>query len=484
MPRRFRREISERILSSGQVLTRIELDEVRTEARSFIRAGITAVAVCFLHSYRNPEHEQAVGRLLAAEFPQLSVSLSCDVVAELREYERVSTTTANAFVQPLVDRYLRSLEDQLAANGFAGRLSLMLSSGGLATPEIARRFPIRLLESGPAGGALATALIGRKLKRPDLISFDMGGTTAKTALIHDYKAQIAPMMEVARVHRFKKGSGIPVRAPVVEMIEIGAGGGSIARLDEVGLLKVGPESAGAEPGPACYGLGGQSPTVTDANLALGYLDPGFFLGGRMTLDATAGQAALDRLGKTLGLDAAATAWGIYAIVCENMAAAARAHIVEKGRDPRDFAMAAFGGAGPAHAAKIARIIGVREVLIPPASGAASAIGFLAAPAGFETVRSAVMIVEENIDLAALNDLLRDIETEAHAHLRNANIPPGEETVMRSADMRLRGQIHEISIPLPRGPLDENSIVDIRASFIRIYESLYRAVHAAYRLSKP
>lgn len=475
VPRRFRREVKERILSTGQVLTALDLDEVRRSVRALRSAGVTAIAVCFLHSYRNPEHELAVGRLLSTEFPELAVSLSCEVVAEVREYERACTTVANAFVQPLMNRYLETLERRLAAGGFKGRLSLMLSSGGLVTPDVARRLPIRLLESGPAGGALSTTLLARQLGCPELISFDMGGTTAKTALIGDYKAHVASMMEVARVHRFKKGSGIPVRAPVVEMIEIGAGGGSIAHLDEVGLLKVGPRSAAADPGPACYGLGGQEATVTDANLALGYLDPGFFLGGRMRLDVEAARTVLEKLGKPLGLNAAATAWGVYNIVCENMAASARSHIVEKGRDPRSFSMAAFGGAGPAHAALIARIIGVEEVLIPPASGAASAIGFLAAPASFETVRSAVLAIQEDIDLSAVNQLLAELEHEARAQLREAVSEEHPESVARFAEMRLRGQIHEIQVPLPPGPLTASSLGQLRSDFARVYEALYRAV---------
>ncbi|RQV70323.1 methylhydantoinase [Burkholderia cenocepacia] len=475
VPRRFRREIDERISGAGRVLTALDKDMVCREAEALLKQGIEAIAVCYLHSYNNPEHELETGRLLTETFPELAVSLSCEVAPEVREYERVCTTTANAFVQPLMNRYLRSMQDKFAERGFTGRLSLMLSSGGLATPEVARRFPIRLLESGPAGGALATALVGRKLERPDLIAFDMGGTTAKAALIQNGGITVAPMMEVARVDRFKKGSGIPVRSPVVEMIEIGAGGGSIARLDEVGLIKVGPESASASPGPACYGLGGTLPTVTDANLALGYLNPGFFCGGRIELKLDAAQTALATLGAPLDLDAAQTAWGVYTIVCENMAAAARAHIVEKGRDPRGFAMAAFGGAGPAHAAKVARIIGVKEVLIPPASGAASAVGFLVAPPGFETVRSSVVTLDAATDVEALNTLLDEIERDARDNLRDANIVPGTETVTRSADMRLRGQLREIAVPLPAGRIDPAALDEIRASFREVYEALYRAV---------
>ena len=263
----------------------------------------------------------------------------------------------------------------------------MHSAGGLVAPAAARKFPIRLLESGPAGGGLATALFGKLAGQDSVISFDMGGTTAKACLVEDGRIEVASMMEAARVHRFKRGSGLPIKAPVIDMIEIGAGGGSIAGIDEVGLLRVGPRSAGADPGPACYGRGGTEATVTDANLVLGFYDPAFFLGGRMTLDRTAALKAVGRLGEEIGLSAVEAAYGIHKVVTESMAAAARIHLVEKGKDPRAYAMVGFGGAGPAHAAGVARILGIREVIIPPASGAASCLGFLVAPLSFERVRS-------------------------------------------------------------------------------------------------
>ena len=297
---------------------------------------------------------------MRAAFPDIAVSISSDVVAELWEYQRCNTTCANAYVQPLMGRYIARLERELRARGFRGELSFMHSAGGLLSPETARAFPIRMLESGPAGGGLATAFFGAAAGKTDVISFDMGGTTAKACLIEDGRAEIAPMMEAARVHRFKKGSGLPIKAPVIDMIEIGAGGGSVAAIDEVGLLRVGPHSAGADPGPACYGRGGTEPTVTDANLLLGYYDPGFFLGGRMALDRDAAERALAGVGATLGLSAIDTAWGIHRMVVENMAAAARIHIVEKGKDPRAYAMVGFGGAGPAHAAEVARVLGVQR----------------------------------------------------------------------------------------------------------------------------
>src|SRR5215471_13113074 len=316
-PRALRREIDERITRDGTVLRPLDADNVRREIGLLAAAGVEAIAVCFLHSYRNPAHERAVAGLAAREFPHISVSLSAEVVPELREYERATTTLANAFVQPLMDRYIARIEAELRDRGFAGRFWLMQSAGGLASPETARRFPIRLLESGPAGGGLATALVGRAAGKAQVISFDMGGTTAKACLVQDGRTDIAPMMEAARVHRFKRGSGLPIKAPVIDMIEIGAGGGSIAAIDEVGLLKVGPHSAGADPGPACYGKGGSEPTVTDANLVLGYLDPGFFLGGRMALDEAAAVRALDRVAQPLGLSTVEAASGIYSIVCES-----------------------------------------------------------------------------------------------------------------------------------------------------------------------
>src|SRR5580704_621895 len=373
VPRRRRIEIAERMDARGRVVTPLDLDTVRAAARRLVDEGVEATAVCFLHAYRNPAHERAAAELLRREFPQLAVSLSCEVVPELREYPRAVTTCANAYVQPLMANYLARFERELAARGFRGRLNLMHSAGGLISPAAARAFPIRLIESGPAGGGLATALFGALAGRDDVIAFDMGGTTAKSCLVEGGRIEIAAMMEAARVHRFKRGSGLPIKVPVIDMIETGAGGGSIADIDEVGLLRVGPRSAGADPGPACDGRGGTDATVTDANLMLGYYDPGFFLGGRMPLDRAAAERALGSLGEKLGLSAMEVASGIHRMVTESMAAAARIHIVEKGKDPRRYAMVAFGGAGPAHAAEVARILGVREVLIPPASGAASAL---------------------------------------------------------------------------------------------------------------
>ena len=423
--RRDRREIAERMSRDGTVLEAIDPDAVRREVRALVEDGVEALAVCFLHAYKNPAHERLVRDLVRAEFPDLPVSISSDVHPQINEYERSATTAANAYVQPLVSDYVRRLDRELRERGFAGRFHLIQSSGGLTAPETAEALPIRFLESGPAGGAQASALVGRAIGHADLLSFDMGGTTAKASLVQEGAPDIAPMLEAARVHRFKKGSGIPVHAPVIDMMEIGAGGGSIARVGELGLLKIGPESAGAEPGPACYGQGGVEPTVTDANLLLGYLDPDYFLGGRMALDPVAAEAAMAGLAARLGLSIAAAAWGVYDLVSENMAGAARVHIVEKGRDPRRYAMVAMGGAGPLHAARIARKLGVREVVVPPASGAASALGFLVAPVAYEAARSWPMRLAAP-DFAGAETLLRELEAEGRARLADAGIGAGGE----------------------------------------------------------
>jgi 5-oxoprolinase (ATP-hydrolysing) len=477
VPRRRRIEITERVTHDGGIVAPLDAEAVRAAGARLVAEGCTAIAICFLHAYANPVHEKAAAAVLRAAFPGVSVSLSSEVAPEIREYERSVTTCANAFVQPLMDRYLGRLLREMDALGFAGTLRLMQSDGGLCAPEVARAFPIRLLESGPAGGALATVLFARAAGLPDALAFDMGGTTAKACLIENGRAEVAPMMEAARVHRFKRGSGLPIRSPVVDMIEIGAGGGSIAGVDETGLIKVGPHSAGADPGPACYGRGGAEATVTDANLLLGYYDPGFFLGGAMSLDLPASEAAMAGLGERLGLSGIEAAWGVHAVVCEAMAGAARVHLVEKGRDPRRYAMVAFGGAGPAHAADVARILGITQVLVPPASGAASALGFLAAPLAFEQSRSLIAPLGSAADWVAVNAALAALEAEARDRLRGAGVAETAMRVERSAEMRLVGQLHQIAVPLPEGALDAARLPDIRAAFVETYQRLYTRVLA-------
>lgn len=471
--RDLRLEVDERTAADGSTVTPLDEAAVARAAGALVAQGCEAIAVAFLHSYANPAHERRAAEIIRATCPGVSVSLSSEVVAEIGEYQRLVTTCANAFVQPLMHRYLTRFEEALVARGFAGELRLMHSAGGLVSLDTARDYPIRLLESGPAGGGLATALFGKAAGLSDVISFDMGGTTAKACMIEGGRAEISPLLEAARVHRFTKGSGLPIKAPVIEMIEIGAGGGSIAAIDEVGLLKVGPHSAGSDPGPACYGLGGVLPTVTDANLVLGYYDPGFFLGGRMTLDLDAARRAVARVAEPLGLSVEDAALGIHKVVVEGMAAAARVHLVERGKDPRDYAMIGFGGAGPAHAADVARTLGIGTVLVPPASGAASALGFLAAPLSFEGVRTLRMELAPGFDSAAINAALAALEADARHELERAGAV-GELTVERSADMRLVGQMHDINVPLEGREIAEADLPAIRNAFVAAYGARYAA----------
>jgi len=475
VPRHRRLEVRERLDRDGRVVTPLDADDVRRALTQLVGDGAEAVAVCLLNAYANPAHEQQVAEIVRRHFPQLLLSLSSEVVPELGEYQRCATTVANAYVQPLMARYVARLEREIAARGFNGTLRLMHSAGGLVSIATASAVPIRLLESGPAGGGLATALFGRLAGKKDVISFDMGGTTAKACLIENGRVDVAPMMEAARVHRFKRGSGIPIKAPVIDMIEIGAGGGSIARIDDVGLLRVGPHSAGSAPGPACYGLGGTQPTVTDANLVLGYYDPGFFLGGRMSLDIAAARSAIETVATPLGLSIEAAAAGIHAVVTDSMAAAARVHLVEKGKDPRAFAMVGFGGAGPAHVTGVARALGVGEVIVPPASGAASALGFLTAPLSFDTARSRLFEFSDGFDAEALNAILAELEREGRKRLTEAGIAAADIRVERSADMRLVGQMHEIAVPLPDGRITSAQLGTLRSAFEGVYTARYSEV---------
>ncbi len=476
VPRRRRLEVRERMDRDGRVVTPLDREGVRRAALALREAGAEAIAICFINAYREPRHEREAAAIVAEALPGMPVSVSSDVVAEIGEYARTVTTCANAYVQPLMATYLRRLERELREAGFAGHLRLMHSAGGLLSLPAARDFPVRLLESGPAGGALAAALLGARAGHADLLAFDMGGTTAKACLVEDGRAQIAPLLEAGREHRFKKGSGLPVKAPTVDMIEIGAGGGSIARLDEVGLLRVGPDSAGAAPGPACYGRGGLEPTVTDANLVLGYYDPGFFLGGTMALDVSAARAAIGRVAEPLGLSVEQAAWGIHKVVVESMADAARVYLVERGKDPRRYAMVGFGGAGPAHAAEVARALGMRELVVPPASGAASALGFLAAPPSASRVRSLPVRLDSLLDLDAIESVLRALEAEAREELASGGVREGLRAE-RSADMRLLGQMHEIAVPLPATALEPGSLPALLAAFEAAYVTRYAALQS-------
>ena len=446
-----RREIAERVAFDGSVSAALDVDQARAAIADLIEAEtIEALAICFLHAYANPAHEQAVAELARAEFPDLYVTASADVVPTMREYERWTTACINAYTQPMFDRYLGRLEDGLAAQGFAGKLFIMTSSGGVLAPDAARQFPVRMLESGPAAGVLMSALHGRTLDLPELLSFDMGGTTAKGALVRGGTPLRKYDMEVARVHDFKRGSGLPVITPAIDMIEIGAGGGSIAEIDERGLLRVGPRSAGADPGPACYGAGGKSATLTDANLVLGYLDPDHFLGGEMALDVEAAKCAIaETVAEPLELDLTRAAWGIHEIINEDVARAFRIHASERGFDYRQSSMVAFGGSGPLHAMAVARILKIPRVVFPIGAGVMSALGLLASPLAFELSRSWLSVIDD-LDREGFTATFAPLIEEAAGFLRRAGIDAAEMSVRCSLDMRYYGQGREIEIILPDG----------------------------------
>ena len=471
VPRHLRFDVPERVAADGSVLQPLDEAFVRRLVAELRDKGIEAIGICYLNSFRNPTHERRTAEIVAEVAPQIRVSLSSAVVAEIREFQRTSTTLANVYVQERVADYLAQLQHRLDAIDFVGSFFVMLSSGGIATRETASRFPVRLLESGPAAGALAAAHAGILSGHRDLLSFDMGGTTAKLCVIEDGQPLKTHEFEVDRVYRFRKGSGLPVRIPVIDMIEIGAGGGSIARVDTLGLLKVGPDSSGAEPGPVCYGQGGTEPTVTDADLVLGYLDPSYFLGGKMTLDLEAARRALAILAQRLGMKLEEVAWGIHQIVNENMANAARAHLGERGKDPRRMPMYAFGGAGPVHGYSVAEILRLPAVISPFGAGVGSTFGLLAAPLAFDFVRSAYSRLDQ-LDWQFANRVLDEMAAEGRKVLEGSGLSAGEIAYQRTADMRYVGQGHEVSVVVPDGTLGSEQLPQITAAFEDTYRKLY------------
>ena len=471
VPRHLRLPVPERLDNEGKVLKPLDEAAVRALVPVLREEQVESVAIGFLHAFVNPAHERRARAILAEALPDLPVSLSSEVSPEMREWERFSTTVANAYVQPLMARYLRLLEEGLRGIGVAAPVFLMLSGGGLTTIETACRFPIRLVESGPAGGAIFSAHIARQCGIENVLSFDMGGTTAKICLIDHYKPQTARTFEVARVGRFKKGSGLPLRIPVIEMVEIGAGGGSIAHVDAMGRIAVGPESAGADPGPACYGRGGLAPAVTDANLMLGRYDPARFAGGTMQLDAGAARDALAaQVGGPLALGPDMAALGVIEMVDENMANAARVHAIESGKTYEGRTLIAFGGGGPVHACRVAEKVGIRRVLVPSGAGVGSAIGFLRAPVGYEVVRSLYQRFS-SFDVDAVNGLLSSMREEALAVVRQGSF--GADLMeSRIAYMRYVGQGHEIPVPLPARTLTQGDVAEIRAAYDTEYTRFY------------
>lgn len=470
--RRHRIEVTERVRHDGSVETALDEPAVEAAAARFKAMGVEAVAVCFLHAYANPTHEQRAADILRRAAPELFVSSSADVFPNMREFERWTTTTVNAFAQPMFDRYVERLESGLGSLGFTGRLYIMASSGGTLTTETARKFPVRALESGPAAGALMSAHHGRALDLANVISFDMGGTTAKGALVRGGEPIKKYAMEVARVHEFRQGSGLTVRLPVIDMIEIGAGGGSIAEVDPRGLLRVGPRSAGAEPGPACYGQGGTRPTLTDANLVLGYLDDKFFLGGAMSLDKGAAERAITaHVAEPLKLETLRAAWGMHDIISEDVARAFRIHATERGFDYRSSSMVAFGGSGPLHALGIARKLKIPRVVFPVGAGVMSALGLLVSPLAFEMARSRRVHVAD-LEAADFGQTFAALEAEARQYLTRAGVAPADVRVVRRLDMRYQGQGHEIEVTLPAAGEARDLFGDLDSLFGAAYEKTY------------
>jgi N-methylhydantoinase A len=471
VPRRLRLEVNERVRADGSVLEALDVAAARSLLPTLAAAGVESVAVCLINSFANPAHEQALKRLLAAELPAAAVSISCEVLPQIREYERTSTTVTNAYVKPLTERYLRRLRGRLESLGVRGRLFIMLSSGGVTSAEIAAEVPVRIIESGPTAAVIAGQYFSRLFGLQELFCFDMGGTTAKSCLIQGGVAGVVPTFEVGRVQRFQKGSGLTIQVPVVDLMEVGAGGGSIARMSRLGTLQVGPQSAGAEPGPVCYGRGGVEPTVTDADLLLGYLDPAYFLGGSMRLDLDAAQRAIDeRIARPLGVSALQATWGIHDLVNETMAAAAKTHIAEHGGNPGTAAVIAFGGAGPVHAYGLAGKLGAPRLIVPPNAGVGSALGFFTAPRAFDLLRSHKVALHE-ADFARIEALYRELEAEGERTLRQAGAHAAVHFA-RSADMRFIGQGSETSVPLPAGAFSTLRPQELRARFDALYQKLY------------
>lgn len=465
--RNLRLEVPERIGPTGEVEVPIDEAMLLEAAGELIAEGVTSVAIVFLHSYLNPVHENAAARMIAKAYPMLAVTTSYDVSPQIGEYERASTTVANAYIKPLAEFYLDALVERLQAAGIASPFFLMLSNGGLTSVAEAKRLPIQLLESGPAAGALAGAHFSSHTGSDHVLAFDMGGTTAKASIIDHGEPVITHTFEAAREKRFSEGSGLPLQLSTVELIEIGAGGGSIARQDELGLLKVGPDSAGSQPGPACYGRGGSSPTVTDADLLLGYLNRDFFLGGAMEVDYAAADGSVRPLAEATDVSSVEAAWGIHDIVNENMASAARVHIADRGQDPRRYTLLATGGAGPVHAYYVARKLGVRELVVPPSAGVGSAIGLLMAPVRIDSALTVAKRID-SLDWGVLEGQYYNLEVNARRNIEETQAGGSEPVSRRFADMRYSGQGFELVVGLPSGSYTAAS----EDSFIEAFERAY------------
>jgi N-methylhydantoinase A len=467
VPRPLRIPIEERTYSDGKVLQPVAPDDIAAAVEQMHEANVESVAIAFLHSYVNPENERLAGKLLAELAPEMAITLSSDVHPQIKEYERTSTTVVNAYVKPLAARYLGNLERGLAETGYQAPMQVMLSNGGLGSSDTASRFPLRLIGSGPVAGAIVGRQLARVLDLPNVLSFDMGGTTAKACLIRQQALPVTEELEVARSQRFTRSSGYPVAVPAVNMIEIGAGGGSIAGINNLGLVQVGPESSGADPGPACYGLGGTEPTVTDADLRLGYLNPDYFAGGDMALDAEAAERALTtRIAGPRGETTVPAAWTVHDVVNETMAAAVRMHVTEQGGNPQAATLVAFGGAGPVHAYHLARKLGIRTVLVPLRAGVLSALGLLIAPPAFDIVRTfKVPLADLDPDEAAHR--MEEMATSIRELLQSV-AGRGELRFSRAMDVGYVGQSYQVPVPVD-GSLDRSGIWE---HFAELYREKY------------
>jgi N-methylhydantoinase A len=472
IPRHLRYGVEERATADGRILKPLDESSLADAISDMRRHEVQSAAICYLHSYRNPEHERRTATILQQELPNVSISVSHEVDPEPREYERTSTTVLDAFVKPTVSEYLRKLEATLRQRGVKPELEIMLSNGGSTTAAIARNYPIQIIESGPAAGVEAAIWTCRHIGIPDALSFDMGGTTAKLCVIRDYLAGRSRKFEAGRVHRFVAGSGFPVSVSVYDLVEIGAGGGSIARVDNLGLIEVGPESAGAEPGPACYARGGELPSVTDADLVLGLLDPDYFLGGEMKLDTKAAVKAIEiAVARPLGIDVVAAAYGVYDIVNETMASAARLHIAEKGCDPGKLSVVAFGGAGPLHAIELARKLGCPRVIFPPNAGVMSSFGLLTAPPAFERMRTVKSLLRDSTQ-EAISEIVGEMEEEVLGIL---DAPRSDVEFRYIAEMWHHGQEYPIEVPFDPQDIGAELITTLRERFSQRYRELYGRV---------
>lgn len=469
--RRLRFGIPERMTASGEVLRPLDVNAVAELCKTLNAEGIESVAICLLHAFTNPRHELDVYEIVRDELPHASISISHQVSPAMREYQRTSTTVANAYVQPITSNYLERIQSGLAQAGLNAPLNVMLSSGGTTDIETATRFPIRLVESGPSGGALAGVYWGKQNGFQDIFAFDMGGTTAKAILTHKSELSVTSVSEVAHVHRFKRGSGLPLLVPMIEMIEIGAGGGSVAHVNNLGLPAVGPESAGSTPGPACYARGGLNPTVTDADLLIGYLNADYFANGSIRLDASAAGKSFEGLAKELDISTTKAAWGIHQLVNENMASAARVHAAERGLDIQKYAMVTTGGAGPVHASGVAERLNVKTVIVPPIAGVGSAFGFLLAPISFDFTRSYLTRIDQ-VDAPLLMKILRDLEAEGRAIVMNAGVAVEDIRVTRSVDMRYLRQGYEIRVEFEGNAINAETLRILEQRFEEEYLRFY------------